>query len=205
MQRNKTWFYFNGFNSAILEDYSGNAKIVAVAEWAERLGYRFRPISVGYRRARQHCRDVLIEARGVLGSAVFSGSSMGGWFARIVQLQLHATRPALPTAAIAFNPAYDLAAHAHLLVGPQVNHVTGESYEWTRSHSLELAGLEGDVDYDLRLPFYVYVDRGDEVIDWRGSEERHRPIARFRAYEGGCHSFDHYREALAHFAADFGE
>jgi predicted esterase YcpF (UPF0227 family) len=205
MPPDKAWFYFNGFNSAIPDDYSDNDKIVAVAGWARRLGYRFRPVSVNYRQARTHCSEILSEARAVRATAVFSGSSMGGWFARVMQLKFHEVKPALPSACVSFNPAYDLAIHGHLLEGPQCNHVTGELYEWTAEHSRQLAALESEIDYDLALPFYVYTDKGDEVIGWNGSAARHRQIADFTAFEGGCHSFEHYHEALEHFAGDFGK
>jgi predicted esterase YcpF (UPF0227 family) len=101
--------------------------------------------------------------------------------------------------ALAFNPAFDLGLHGHLLLGPQVNFVTLEEYEWTDSDSAGLAQLEQSVDYDAPLPFFVYVDKGDEVIGWEHSAARHGPIARFLAYEGGSHSFEHSREALRDF------
>ena len=201
----KAWYYFNGFNAAIPDDYSGNAKIEAVAACAHRQGYHFRPVSICYRLAEEQMDRILGEMRSFCGTAVFSGSSMGGWLARITQLHLGRLRPGFPAVAVAFNPAYDLALHGHLLEGPQVNFVTGERYEWTPEHSAGLARLERAVDYDSPLPFFVYVDQGDEVIDWRGSAGRHRAIAEFIAYEGGCHSFDHYNEAMADFAAHLGK
>jgi predicted esterase YcpF (UPF0227 family) len=205
MHPDRRWFYFNGFNSAIPDDYSGVAKIASMAACAGRLGYPFRPVSVCYRRAALHLEEILAEARTCAGPVVFSGSSMGGWLARIMQLHLERVRPGLSNTAVALNPAYDLSLHGHLLEGPQVNHVTGEHYVWTREHSAALARLEQAVDYDRPLPFFVYVDQGDEVIPWQGSERRHRAIAEFVAYEGGCHSFDHYREATDDLAVRLGE
>ena len=64
---------------------------------------------------------------------------------------------------------------------------------------MQLRSLERGVDYGAALPFFVYVDKLDEVIGWKQSAARHSPISRFVAYEGGCHSFDHFREALADF------
>jgi len=55
------------------------------------------------------------------------------------------------------------------------------------------------VDYGAALPFFVYVDKLDEVIGWKQSAAKHSPISRFIAFEGGCHSFDHFLEALADF------
>jgi predicted esterase YcpF (UPF0227 family) len=124
---------------------------------------------------------------------------MGGWFARIMQLLLLRSRPGLRVEALAFNPAFDIAENHGLLLGPQVNHVTGESYVWTEAHGDQLVALESTVDCGQQAPFFVYVDKGDEVIPWALSAVRHEPVSRFVAYDGGCHSFDHYLEALADF------
>ena len=199
----KLLFYFNGFNSAIPEDWSDNDKIVAVEDYAARRGFQFRPHSVNYRLATGHAAEILQElvawSAGEPGQVVFSGSSMGGWFARIMQLLLARERPELRSRALAFNPAFDLALHGHMLLGPQVNHVTFEEYEWTASDSEKLKRLEDSVDYDAPLPFFVYVDKGDEVIGWEHSAVRHSRVARFLAFEGGSHSFEHVALALEDF------
>ena len=199
----KLLFYFNGFNSAIPEDWSDNEKIVAVEAYAERRRFRFLPYSINYRTAADHAMEILRLVVTDLGGGpqqvVFSGSSMGGWFARIMQLLLAGERPGLPVAALAFNPAFDLGLHSHMLLGPQVNHVTLEAYEWTEQDSAGLQRLEAAVDYDAPLPFFVYVDKGDEVIGWEHSAARHTSIARFLAFEGGSHSFEHASVALVDF------
>jgi len=205
----KLLFYFNGFNSAIPDDWSDNAKIVAVEAFARRRGYRFLPTSIDYRRADACARRILARpefaasraAPGGLQDVVFSGSSMGGWFARIMQLLLARERPDLPVEALAFNPVFDLVLHGHLLLGPQVNFATGERYAWNERNSERLGRLERSVDFDAPLPFYVYVDKGDEVIGWRESANRHGEIARFVAFEGGSHLFEHAEQALTDFEA----
>jgi len=195
----KLLFYFNGFNSAILNDYSGSPKIVAVAEYAQSRGYDFNPVSVCYRQAMEQSREILALVGESVDEVVFCGSSMGGWFARIMQLLLSHERPGLISSAIAFNPAYDLAMYGYMLVGPQVNYVTLEGYRWTVDHSMQLKTLERSVDYKAALPFFVYVDKGDEVIGWEGSATKHSAFSRFTAFEGGSHGFDHYQEALLDF------
>ena len=162
------------------------------------------PVSVCFRRAREHAADVLDRVSDTTEKAVFCGSSMGGWFARIVQLMLADARPEIKTAAIAFNPAYDLSMYGHLLLGKQQNYVTHEEYLWTVDHSAQLRALETGVRYGAPQPFFVYLDKGDEVIGWERSAARHDPISRLIAFEGGCHSFDHFHEALTDFDSAFG-
>lgn len=209
--RSKLLWYFNGFNSAIPADWSDNEKIMTVEAYARKKGFRFRPYSVNYRQAREHAADILrlceragdddagVKPHSGTAAVVFSGSSMGGWFARILQLLLGQARPELRTLALAFNPAFDLGLHHHMLLGPQVNHVTLETYDWTERDGMQLKGLEESVDYDAPLPFFVYVDKGDEVIGWEYSAARHGRMARFLAFEGGSHSFEHAREAMLDF------
>ena len=197
--------YFNGFNSGIPEDWSDNQKISGVEDFALRQGFRFAPCTVDYRCARERSAEILERVDADLGGdggrVILSGASLGGWFARIVQVKLAQRRPGLATEALAFNPAFDLRLHGQVLLGPQVNTVTQERYEWAAGDSERLGRLEQSVDYDAPLPFFVYVDKGDEVIDWRASAARHEGIARFRSFEGGSHLFEHVREALDDFAA----
>jgi predicted esterase YcpF (UPF0227 family) len=195
----KLFFYFNGLNSAIPDDFSNNPKIVAAAEYSLNKGFRFIPVSIDYRHASSHLEEILEQLDDKTKEVIFCGSSMGGWFARIMQLSLADRRQGLMVTAIAFNPAFDISLHQHLLLGPQQNHVTLEEYEWTQANSQALVALEERLDYDADLPFFVYCDKGDEIINWADSAERHSGISRFLAFEGGCHSFDHFNEALMDF------
>jgi predicted esterase YcpF (UPF0227 family) len=199
----KLFYYFNGFNSAILEDYSGSPKMVAAAEFAREEGFQFVPVSINFRQAATHRQLILDQIGDDIEQVVFCGSSMGGWFARIMQLSLNRRRPELKIAAIGFNPAFDLGPNEDFLIGPQMNFVTFEEYEWTADHARQLKALEEQVDYDAAQPFYVYCDKGDEVIPWQTSAARHSRISRYITYPGGCHSFDHFQQALADFAENF--
>ena len=199
----KFFYYFNGLNSAILEDFSGSPKIVAAADFSRENGFRFMPVSINFRQALNHRNDILESLADESAEVIFCGSSMGGWFARIMQLSLLQTGPEVKTAAIGFNPAFDLYSHEEVLLGPQVNYVTFEEYEWTADHSRQLRVMEEGVDYDADQAFYVYCDKDDAVIPWQASAARHNDISRFIAYPGGCHSFDHFNEALADFAQHY--
>jgi predicted esterase YcpF (UPF0227 family) len=192
-------FYFNGLNSAIPENIEDNPKIAEVAALAQRQGFAFHPFTVDYRNAEAHAQAVLAQVSDAAEHVIIWGSSMGGWFARVVQLMLARLRPGLRVVAAAYNPAFDLAIHGHLLIGSQEYKYTGQQYEWTAADTAALVRLEQSVDYDAPLPFFVYVDRDDEVIDSVLSESRHAEMAHFVVFEGGSHSFEHYREAVRDF------
>jgi predicted esterase YcpF (UPF0227 family) len=98
--------------------------------------------------------------------------------------------------AVVFNPAFNLVEFSHYLEGPQENYVTGEQFEFTPDDGSALVRLEASVEYRSRAPFWVYVDRNDETINAEWSERFHAGFAHFRAFPGGCHGFDHAREAL---------
>ena len=194
-------YYFHGFASAIPRNFADSPKITAVAAWAARRGRDFRPQNVDYRDAPGRARAVLDSIGADVREVVFCGASMGGWFARILQLMLARTRPELPAAAVVFNPVFNLVEFSHLLEGRQLNHVTQQPFDWTPRHSRRLVELETAVDYRADRPFWVYVDRNDEVIDAGLSERFHRDFARFHAFDGGSHSFEHAPEALRDFDA----
>lgn len=192
-------FYFHGFNSAIPEDISESPKISVVADFCRATGRSFLPQNIDYRSADESSRELLALVPPDAERVIYCGASMGGWFARIMQLLLVRERPALRVEAVVFNPAFNLAEFSHYLEGHQVNYVTGTEYDFTREHSERLVRLEQSVDYRGDLPLRVYVDRDDETINAEWSERFHEGFAAFRAYPGGCHSFDHAREALEDF------
>ena len=192
-------FYFHGFNSGIPADISESPKISAVEEYARRSGRAFHPVNVDYRQVMKYSRELLDRVDENVERVLYCGASMGGWFARIMQILLAGARPGLSVEAVVFNPAFNLAEFSYMLEGPQANYITLEKYEWTRAHSKQMVELESSVDYAADLPFWVYVDSNDEVINAQWSEKWHRDFARFKAFPGGCPSFDHSREALEDF------
>jgi predicted esterase YcpF (UPF0227 family) len=189
-------YYCHGFASAIPADWSESPKISAVAAFCRATGRDFRPQNVDYREAERRCDEILDDIEADVERVVFCGASMGGWFSRILQLKLLEARPGLRVDAVVFNPAFNLAEFSHYLEGPQVNYVTGEHFEFTPDDGRALVQLEESVEYRGAAPFWVYVDRDDETINAGWSERFHSGFARFRAFPGGCHGFDHTREAL---------
>jgi predicted esterase YcpF (UPF0227 family) len=195
----KQLFYFNGFNTAIPDDIGVNAKISAVADYCMRADYEFNPTTIDYRKVFEHRDTVLSRVNPAADEVVLCGTSMGGWFARILQLSLAASGFTGGIATLAFNPAFNIGVNTDRFLGRWENFVTFEPYEWTAVHGDQLRQFEAAVDYDAAGAFYIYCDKDDEVIDWQVSAARHAGISKFLAFEGGCHSFEHFREALEDF------
>lgn len=192
-------FYFNGFNTAIPDDISTNAKISAVAEYCARREYEFIPATIDYRGVFEHRDALLRQVDQAADEVAYCGTSMGGWFGRVMQLTLRARGFAGNTVTLAFNPAFNIPAITDHFPGRWENFVTFEQYEWTAADSRQLVRMDASVNYDAPCDFYVYVDKGDEVFDWKASAARHSGISRFVAFEGGFHSFAHFNEALEDF------
>jgi len=47
----------------------------------------------------------------------------------------------------------------------------------------------------LKDKIYIYIDTGDDVIDWRESEDFFKGFY-FKKYKGGTHYFDHMKELI---------
>lgn len=192
----KRLYYFNGFNSAIPDEIEPGSKLDEVRRFCARRDFDLCPVTVDYRRAGEQRDEILATIPDDAHELVFCGTSMGGWFSRI--LQVSAARPGRRVSAVAFNPVVRL-ENMRRHEGPQLNFVTGERYHWGSADSERLIGVQAAVDFEADLPFWVFCDQGDELIDWRESRARYAPIARFHAFEGGEHRFIHAREALAIF------
>jgi hypothetical protein len=114
------------------------------------------------------------------------GSSLGGYYATWLA-ERHGVRSVL------VNPAvrpYDLLAQ---YLGPQTNLYTGARYELTPSHIEELRGLEVETITPER--YFLMVQTGDEVLDYREAVARYRG-ARQMVIEGGDHGFGSFGEHL---------
>lgn len=128
--------------------------------------------------------DALIGQKG--GPVALIGSSLGGYYATWL-----AERHELP--AVLLNPAvrpYDLLASA---IGPQTNLYTGARYEFTQGHIDDLRELELDVVTPER--YYLIVETGDEVLDYRDAVERYRGCEQL-VIPGGDHGLGDFERYL---------
>jgi predicted esterase YcpF (UPF0227 family) len=117
------------------------------------------------------------------------GSSMGGfygqWLARRFAFShLFLINPALTP--------WDLLP-PHL--GETMTTADGETYQITRE-LVEATRAYGLADPCDRVPTTLFLDRGDEVIDYRIAQSHYRRCGRLLIWDGGDHAFQHLDEAI---------
>lgn len=115
------------------------------------------------------------------------GSSLGGYYATYL-----AERHDLQ--AVLINPAVAPYRLLTPLLGPQQNFYTGETYELTEQHMLELQELEIVHLHPER--YLLLVQTGDELLDYREAVARYTG-AEQRVIPGGDHGFQYFEQYLA--------
>ena len=118
------------------------------------------------------------------------GSSMGGfygqWLARRFAFShLFLINPALTP--------WELFQHR---IGEMMTTARGETYPIT-AELIERTRPYGVSDPGDGVPTTLFLDRGDEVIDYRIAERLYRPCGRLLIWDGGDHAFQHLDEAIA--------
>jgi len=111
-----------------------------------------------------------------------AGSSLGGFYATWLAEKYDLR-------AVLVNPA--VVAHLSLAdyVGPQTYLYSGEVFEFTREHVAQLQALE--VDHIRPERYWLMVEEGDEVLDYRQAVARYAG-ARQTVLAGGDHSFTRF-------------
>jgi predicted esterase YcpF (UPF0227 family) len=129
------------------------------------------------------------------GPLAFVGSSLGGFYATALAERFGA-RAVLVNPAV--HPYDDLAPY----VGPQTNLYTGRVFEVTHAHFDELRALAVARIADPSR-YLVYLQTGDEVLDWRVACARYGGA--WQCVEGGgdhgFQDFERHLEAILRFAA----
>lgn len=131
------------------------------------------------------------------GEYALIGSSMGGFYGQYLARHFPVRHLYL------INPAlrpWDLLLD---LVGEQHNEATGERYV------LSAADIEQTRRFGLDqvcdgVPTTLFVDKGDELIDYRIAEAMYGRCARMALYDGGSHLFAHMEQAVALIRGDLG-
>lgn len=169
--------YLHGFRSS---PASFKARAVAEVMAARGLQERFFCPALSHEP-----RQAMVQAEAILaaeGPLTLVGSSLGGFYATWLA-ERHGLR------AVLVNPA--VLAHLSLAdyVGPQTNLYTGEEFQFTREHVAQLQAMEVA---DLRPErYWLLVEEGDEVLDYRQAVARYRD-ARQTVLAGGDHSFTRF-------------
>jgi uncharacterized protein len=117
------------------------------------------------------------------------GSSMGGFYGvwlsrRFAFYHLFMINPALTP--------WDLFQDR---IGETMTTARGETYRIT-AELIERTRPYGVPDPCDGVPTTLFLDRGDEVIDYRIAESLYRPCGRLLIWDGGDHGFRHMDEAI---------
>lgn len=162
---------------------------------AQRLRERLSPIPVLAPEYPAHRPDEAVERLSRFFSELATprpaviGSSMGGFYGRYLARRfdfahLFMINPAL-------TPWTLLAEH----LGETMTTAQGEHYPITEA-LIESTRAHGVADNQDVVLTTIFVDRGDEVIDYRIAEHLYAGRAQIHAWDGGDHAFQHLDEAI---------
>lgn len=175
--------YIHGFNSS-----PASLKARQTDEWLSlhhpQIPFFCPKLSNEPDRAIRQLQDLIENAPGPTGLV---GSSMGGYYA--TWLAEHYELPA-----VLINPAvkpYELMLD---YLGENSNYHTGECYVLEQRHVDEVRQLEVATPLH-RERYWVLLQSGDEVLDYRQAEARYAGC-RMTVERGGDHSFQRYERHL---------
>jgi len=129
------------------------------------------------------CASGLVEAAD--GPVTLVGSSLGGHYASHL-----AEKYGLK--AVLINPAAVRALDAAKFIGEHANFHTDERFTFTAAHA---AQLEAQISKPTPARYWLLVETGDEVLDWRQAA-RFYAGCRQTVLEGGDHSFTRFPEFI---------
>jgi len=122
---------------------------------------------------------------------VIVGSSMGGFYGQYLARQF-------PIAHLMMiNPALKPWELLYQREGEHQNFVTGERYILTAEDIQQTRNYEIIVVND-GAPTTLFLDKGDETIDYREAAEMYRDSGELLIFEGGDHRFQHMKEVITY-------
>lgn len=131
-----------------------------------------------------------------LADARVIGSSMGGFYAQWLGARVARVRHVYM-----INPALQPWALFPTYLGTTQTTARGE--HWIVARDLIDASRRFGLGPDAAVAeTTLFLDRGDEIIDFRAAEALYRGRARLRVFEGGDHAFQHMDELVATLQAD---
>jgi predicted esterase YcpF (UPF0227 family) len=130
------------------------------------------------------------------GPVALAGSSMGGFYGQYLARRFPVRHLYL------INPALRPWELLPRFLGPRQS-ATGECYELRPEHAgaTRPYGVER---VDDGVPTTLFLDRGDETIDYRIALNLYAHQGRLLVFDGGSHGFDHLPEAIALLRLDYG-
>jgi len=178
--------YLHGFNSS---PQSHKAQLMGTYLAERGLGSQYACPALAPRPSA-----AIAEIEQGMGAApCFVGSSLGGFYATWLA-EKHGAK------AVLINPAIDPHLGLRAYLGTQKNLHTGAPYELTEAYLSEWQKLYAPRVTPSR--YWLIVETGDEVLDYRRALERYRG-ARQLVIPGGDHSlqsFPRHMEAIVRFA-----
>jgi predicted esterase YcpF (UPF0227 family) len=181
-QNPSTLLYIHGLNSSAL-----SKKATQLTALMQRLGLSEQ---LRVPELHHHPRQAIAQLESAiseLGRPLLVGSSLGGYYATHL-----AERHGLK--AVLINPAVNPHQLFDGFLGTQTNLYSGESWELTHDHVAALAELEVPAPQDP-LRFQVWLQTGDETLDYRRAQAFYRACA-LRIEAGGDHSFQGFAARL---------
>ncbi len=141
-----------------------------------------------HHRPRQAIAQVEAACRGIApNDLTLVGSSLGGFYATVVAERL-GCRAAL------LNPAVHPQRHFTRYLGTQRNVYSGETFELTMDHVEELGALDpGRITHPER--YWLFVETGDEVLDYREAVELYAGAVH-EVVRGGDHALVSFPERI---------
>jgi uncharacterized protein len=182
--------YLHGFNSS---PQSFKARLLRERLEALGHGHDFACPALDHRPAEAMAQVEALLANASSAATTLVGSSLGGFYATWLA-ERYGMRAAL------INPAvrpYDLLSQ---YLGAQKNLYTAQEYELTPRHLDELRALEVEAITPER--YFLLVETGDEVLDYRAAVARYRGCQQ-RIIQGGdhgCSDFGRHLDVILSFA-----
>ena len=141
-----------------------------------------------HHRPKRAVGEIEAACRGIPpGELTLVGSSLGGFYATVVAERL-GCRAAL------LNPAVHPQRHFTRYLGKQRNMYTGESFDLTMDHVEELGALDpGRITRPER--YWLFVETGDEVLDYREAVEFYAGAVQ-EVVRGGDHALVSFPERI---------
>lgn len=167
--------YIHGFNSS-----SASMKACQLNSLMEQLGLSDHLRTPSLHHHPTQAMAQLERAIEELGRPLLVGSSLGGYYATYLA-QRHDLK------ALLVNPVVGPHRMFEGYLGTQQNLYSGETWELTHDHVEALAKLEVPAPKDA-LRFQVWLQTGDETLDYRAAERYYRACA-LRIQAGGDHSY----------------